>query len=364
MRIAVVTTNIKGGMVQYTDKVSKLLISRQVLSCAFFPEGAQSELAQPTCKSFEKAIITTPYSKRIRTVSQEIKAEHPDYVWFTDNTVFSFQLLRNICRSTKTIMTVHDPAPHPTNKKSIKTKAYFKFRSIVYKIALKKADLIISLSQSAKNDMERLYPFVADKTYLMPLGAHVPDAGMIKPKAFADTSLDAGFLLFFGRIDKYKGIGRLLEAYQRMQNNSIPLVIAGQGEFSERERQLLQDLNHVYVLNEFVSDGATKWLFENATVLILPYIEASQSGIIPIAYHYNKPVIVSNLPGLAQVVIDGDTGIICNNVDDFAEAMQKIQNEKLRNEMSPKIADYYAKYFDWESMMTDLLDFLEKKEAL
>lgn len=124
-------------------------------------------------------------------------------------------------------------------------------------------------------------------------------------------------LLFFGFIRKYKGLDLLLEAMadKRIKAANIKLVIAG--EFYEEEtpyRQQIADLGlaqQVVLHNDFIPDEEVKYFLCAADCVVQPYRNATQSGVTPLAYHFEKPMIVTQVGGLPDLVPHGTVGLVC-----------------------------------------------------
>jgi glycosyltransferase involved in cell wall biosynthesis len=115
-------------------------------------------------------------------------------------------------------------------------------------------------------------------------------------------------LLFFGRIRPYKGVETLLSAAEEVTNavDDYRLTVAGSGPLDIDGN--LDD--HVTVRNEFLSNEAVCELFSRCRAVVLPYREASQSGVVPIAYAFRKPVVATAVGGLPEVIEDGSTGYL------------------------------------------------------
>ena len=124
---------------------------------------------------------------------------------------------------------------------------------------------------------------------------------------------DAKNLLFFGLIRDYKGLDLLLEAYAKIADKA-KLVVAG--EFysgSEKYHTLAQSLgidDKVIWRTEFVPDSEVRYYFCAADLIVQPYKTATQSGVTQIAYHFEKPMLVTRVGGLAEIVPDGRVGYV------------------------------------------------------
>ncbi len=129
---------------------------------------------------------------------------------------------------------------------------------------------------------------------------------------------DEKILLFFGFIRKYKGLDILLEAIKIVKEtdtvSNFKLLIAG--EFYENRKfydDLIEQLgiqNHLILHTDFIETDKVKNYFCAADVVIQPYRNATQSGVTPLAYHFEKPMIVTNVGGLPQMVLNGKVGLV------------------------------------------------------
>ncbi len=124
------------------------------------------------------------------------------------------------------------------------------------------------------------------------------------------------FILFFGFIREYKGLDLLLRAMaeQCVRDLGVKLIVAG--EFYESEKPYF-DLIHQLEIGDkitfhshFISDDEVKYYFSAASLVVQPYRSATQSGVTQVAYHFNKPMIVTNVGGLAEIVPDGVCGYV------------------------------------------------------
>jgi glycosyltransferase involved in cell wall biosynthesis len=119
-------------------------------------------------------------------------------------------------------------------------------------------------------------------------------------------------IMYFGRIWGYKGIRYLIEA-EPMISEKIPnlkIIIAGTGEDFDKYRKMMINKDRFIVYNEFIPDDKVKDLFNTACLIVLPYVDGSQSGIIPQAYAFKKPVVITNVGSLPENVDNGLTGYI------------------------------------------------------
>jgi glycosyltransferase involved in cell wall biosynthesis len=152
------------------------------------------------------------------------------------------------------------------------------------------------------------------------------------------TTDDENIILFFGRIWGYKGLDYLIRA-EPLITSRVPnakIMIAGEGEDFARYRAMMQHPENFIVYNEFIPDDRVAEIFQRASVVALPYIEATQSGVVPMAYSYSKPVVATTVGGLPAVVEQGQTGFLVPPRDEQALAdalVQLLQDKALCRQM-------------------------------
>ena len=184
------------------------------------------------------------------------------------------------------------------------------------KYFLKSCDAFITMSEKVLDDLKK---FVVGKPAVRVLHPLYDNFGAPVSKNEARTKLglpkDEKIILLFGFIRKYKGLDILLEAMSILKKKArIKLLIAG--EFYEDEqpyRELITKyaLDDVLILRtHFISDSDVKYYLCAADVVIQPYRNATQSGVTPLAYHFEKPMIVTNVGGLAALVPDNKAGLV------------------------------------------------------
>lgn len=189
-----------------------------------------------------------------------------------------------------------------------------------------------------------------------------------RDEAIAHLRLDAGqrYILFFGLIRDYKGLDLLLRAFadKRLRGKNVKLLVAG--EFysnAERYEQLEQELElaqHIVWCKEFIPADEVRYYFAVADLVAQPYKSATQSGITQIAYHFERPMLVTDVGGLAEIVPHGKVGYVVKpNADDIADALVDFINHKQDNDFSTGIAEEKIKY-TWDKMTATLIDVANK----
>jgi glycosyltransferase involved in cell wall biosynthesis len=193
----------------------------------------------------------------------------------------------------------------------------------------------------------------------------IPHAGFAYYKG-QENEADVTFhnkLLFFGRIVEYKGLQVLFDALKLIieTNPKIKLVVAGDGDLSpyKKDIELLKENLEIY--NRWIPNDEVKKYFNAADISVLPYTEATQSGIIPLSYSFSKPVIASNVGALAEQIIDKETGFLVepNNPPALSEAILKLMTSpELLFKMSKKCGNYYRTELTWDSSAKKIMALL------
>jgi glycosyltransferase involved in cell wall biosynthesis len=173
--------------------------------------------------------------------------------------------------------------------------------------------------------------------------------------------------LFFGRLSPYKGLEVFLDAAARVSQTSPGwrFVVAGKPHEGFRIPPLptLQNGCRLDLLDRYLTTAELTRLVQQATFVVCPYTEASQSGVVLTAYAFNKPVIVTNVGGLSEYVWHGETGLIIppNNPQALATAMQELitHPEQLRR-MAASIEEKCANELSWQMSAQRIVDLYSR----
>lgn len=173
-------------------------------------------------------------------------------------------------------------------------------------------------------------------------------------------------ILFFGFIRKYKGLHVLLQAMPAVLNQmDVKLIVAGEFyDDSTKYFDLIKKLNleeSVFVFDKYIPNEDVGLYYSAADIVVLPYITATQSGIIQIAYNYNKPVITTNVGGLPEIVKEKGTGFIvpAENPEALAQAIVEFYKTK-ENIAFKKNIEEFKKQFSWDRMVSEIEGFLNE----
>ena len=226
---------------------------------------------------------------------------------------------------TRAIALVHNMIPH---EPSLLDKLFAPFY-------VRSTDGFVALSDSVVQDINRFDKDNKPKTsYPHPIYDHYGDP-MTKQEACQALNLDPNnqYMLFFGLVRAYKGLDLLLDAFGQVKDQlpNLQLIIAG--EFYEDEDKYRTQIannqltDRVIIRNEFIADADLRKYFGAADLIVQPYKSATQSGVTQVAFHFEKPMLVTNVGGLGEIVHDRKMGYaVAPQADAIAEA----------------IADYYT----------------------
>lgn len=205
---------------------------------------------------------------------------------------------------------------------------------------IKSVDAFVTMSEKVLDDLKTFTNKPAQKV-VHPLYDNFGEKiNKAEARKYLGLNTDDKIILFFGFIRKYKGLDILLEAMNVLKNRStangqqstdIKLLIAG--EFYE-DRKLYDEIivkndlqSNIILRTNFISDSEVKYYLSAADFVIQPYRNATQSGVTPLAYHFEKPMLVTNVGGLASLVPGGKVGLVAEpNAESIAEKILELYN--------------------------------------
>lgn len=210
-------------------------------------------------------------------------------------------------RKTKVICIADNIIPHESKPGDKQFTQYF----------VKQVDGFLAMSQSVLNDIgifDQKKPRVFNPH---PIYDHYGEL-MERDAALNHLGLDTNYeyLLFFGLIRGYKGLDLLLDAISdaRIRNKKIKLIVAGEyyadkAPYMEQiEKHGIKDM--IIEVDQYIPDAEVKYYFNACDLLVQPYKTATQSGVTQIAYHFNKPMVVTDVGGLGEMIPNGKSGYV------------------------------------------------------
>lgn len=236
---------------------------------------------------------------------------------------------------------------------------------LLTRYALRAVDGIIVLSESVAREAREFAPHAKIRRVAHPIpNIFPPLPTAAEARKTLGIAQDELVLLFFGYVRAYKGLQVLLRAMPLiLKQRKCRLLIAG--EFYEPRSQydrLLSALNiaqAVTIVDQYLPNEEVPSVFAAADLCVLPYVSATQSGVAKVAYGFDKPVIITNVGGLAEEVIDGQTGYIVppQNPEALAAAVDRFCREREHHDFAAAIAQFRRRY-SWEPLVTVLEELM------
>lgn len=270
-----------------------------------------------------------------------IKATRPDIIHINSSHPLLILTLPLLSRKFKIAATVHDAVSHPGADQNFRK--YLERRA-----AIRNARIIFVHREIIRAQLIEHSAFLKKENILI-----TPHGDYNLFSTFATNAIpEPATLLFFGRISRYKGLEYLVDAVNliRDKHPDLRVIIAGGGDLGKQVSAALND--PVYeVHNRFIDDSEVADFFTRSSIVVLPYIEASESGVIQIAKAFEKPVVSTRVGGIPEAVKEGETGLLVNPEDSaaLAEALDSLLSDAdLRKQMKENIQTENATLTGWK----------------
>ncbi len=360
---------LRGGLASYDERLAKEFIDQGYDTTIYtFSYQYPSFLFPGTTQySTEPSPENIPIAVKINSVNplnwiavgNELKRKIPDVIivryWLPFMGPCLGTILRRVKKNkhTKVICIADNIFPHEKRPGDVPFTKYF----------LKAVDAFITMSEKVLADLKK---FASDKPAQFVPHPLYDNFGERIPKDEARQKLGINLndqvLLFFGFIRKYKGLDILLNAMkllkQHASTQNIKLLIAG--EFYEDEKNYKELLNdpeikdNLIIRTQFISDSEVKFYLCAADCVVQPYRHATQSGVTPLAYHFEKPMIVTNVGGLPSLVPDKKVGLIAEpNPESLAQKITEYFDLG-EDYFLPYLSEEKKKY-SWGVMVREIL---------
>lgn len=370
MKITIIGTAYpyRGGLAAYNERMAKEFISQghevdvytfTVQYPSFLFPGKTQYSAETAPKDITiKRVLNSVNPLNWISVGNRIKRERPDLViikyWLPFMGPCFGTILRQIKknRHTKVICLVDNIIPHERRIGDKPFTHYF----------LKAVDAFLAMSQNVFEDINQF-----DTTKPKVLSPHpvFDNFGAIIPRkeALSYLKLDDrySYILFFGFVRKYKGLDLLIEAFadKRFRQKNIRLIVAGE-YYSDKQsysdlikKHKLED--DIVQIDRFIDDSEVQYIFNACDLVVQPYKSATQSGVTQIAYHFNKPMIVTNVGGLEEMCPDGKVGyVVPIDSKAIADAILRYYEATDHEAMVQHIIQEKRKY-SWDILVQKLL---------
>lgn len=258
---------------------------------------------------------------------REIGRITPSLVHFTGPHLWNWPLARYLRKRCPLILTQHDATTHEGARGEW-------LKGLYRRAVIRSVDRVIAHSTTVEKALRDRSPAPAAIS-AMPMVHHNVDYDLyqqIRARDCEDFSYE-NMVLLFGRLEEYKGIWEFLDATRILgQTTDMPIkmVLAGTGRLSEC-MDAYRRLPNLEIRNYLIDDQESIDLFDRAGLVILPYSEGSQSALIPLAYLFEKPVLVTRVGALPEYVQDGVTGRVIDSNDPMilAETIRDMLQDRL-----------------------------------
>jgi len=367
---------LRGGLAAYNERLARaftqneyrvkiITFSLQYPGFLFPGKTQYSDEPAPTDLDIEISVNSVNPFNWIK-IGKRIKYLKPDLLIVKYWIPFMAPCLGTIARiarknrKTKVISILDNIIPHEKRPGDNLLSGYFA-RSV---------DGFIAMSKEVMSDLELFDRQKPREFCPHPLYDHF---GELTPKAIAKERLgldnQTNYLLFFGFIRDYKGLDLLLKAMADESIRALKLKLLVAGEFYTDSRPYSEIIKEnrledsVIMANDFIPDSQVANYFNCCDIVVQPYKDATQSGVTQIAYHFEKPMITTNVGGLAEIVPDDKVGFVVNpDVNEIADAIVRFYTEKREIEFIGEIKTEKLKY-SWERMIETIERVTSKTES-
>ncbi|MCS6819092.1 MAG: glycosyltransferase [Chitinophagales bacterium] len=348
---------LRGGLAAYNERLAREFLhqghSVQVFTFSLqypsflFPGATQYSDQPPPADLFIQVKVNSINPLNWLRIGKEIASLKPDILLIKFWLPFMGPCLGTIARIakrnqvTKVISILDNVVPH---EKRIGDR-------ILSKYFINSVDAFVAMSQSVLNDLKQFDEIKPRTLCPHPLYDNFGEA-VSKTEAYQKLGLEINceYILFFGFIRDYKGLDLLLKAMadERIRNMNIKLLVAG--EFYTDSRPYLdliaqlQIAGQVILKTDFIPDDMVRYYFCAADLVVQPYKHATQSGVTQICYHFNRPMLVTNVGGLPEMVPHKKAGYVVE------------PNEKA---VADAIIDFYTNHREF--IMRDFIKTEKKK---
>lgn len=328
---------LRGGLASFDERLARqfqqdgdeaMIYTFSLQYPGFLFPGTTQYSSEPAPKDINiKVCINSVNPLNWIKIGNELKRYKPDYIvvryWLPFMGPCLGTILRRVKKNnhTRIVCIADNIKPHEKRPGDTAFTNYF----------IKPIDAFITMSEQVMKDLKAMTNKPAQQV-VHPLYDNFGEA-LPKAEARKHLNIDSSekIILFFGFIRNYKGLDLLLQAMAlpQMKSSGIKLLVAG--EFYEdrkvyEELILENDLQNLLILKtDFIQDSEVKYYLSAADFVIQPYRKATQSGVTPLAYHFEKPMLVTNVGGLPDLVPEGKVGLICEpNPADIASSILKL----------------------------------------
>lgn len=364
IKVLIIATDPSFGMIPFVTTIANTLADdnrfeiyaivtdRGSLS---FSEGLNKSISVKTINypvSLLKRILFKIYPiKLFNLLESQINEIKPDVIHFMVGEYVFANYLKKIKSQSSLCLTIHDLHPHERKNSSIKDS--FIFKNIIYKGYKKCEKYIPNLTTSSSSQYEELKRLYPSKCVTFTHFPTLVTEQIKQGKAIVKELLDVDkYILFFGSVDTYKGVDLLISAFCSIENtHNIKLVIAGKGKDYNIENN-----KNIIRLNRFIKDEEVGDLFRNASFVVYPYISATMSGVLSIAYYFRKHVLLSDVPFFKENATPSCTLFRTGDKEDLKNKIKMLLDQNIEKFTE----DYYSKMYSKGIIKDDYFNLYKK----
>lgn len=361
----------KSGIAHYTGLLCNALRKKYDVEMISFKTQYPKLLFRQEQKDYSSTLFKAENVKYwintinpINHILSAIKIKHmqPDFVilqWWHPYFSPCYLLMLWILKKTPVFFICHNVFPH----------ARFCMDEKLTRMVLKRGNGYIVQSKMDEADLKSILGECNSVTAVHPTYGTFCYKKMSKEQARDSLKLKEKekVLLFFGFVKKYKGLKNLLYAIPMLKERYPEIKLLIVGEFDQDREQYTNIINELQIENElivvdrFVPDEEVETYFAASDLIMLPYESATQSGIVQMAYGFEKPVVVTDVGGLPDVVKDHQTGYVvpANNPQAIAEAVVDFYSMGKEDEFVYNIRQE-AERFSWDRMVEHIETLWER----
>lgn len=291
----------------------------------------------------------------VRKLVRAIERFHPDIIHYQSggDPWVPMALLR--LRHYPLVVTIHDAKRHLGD--DVPEVSLNATNSVITRLAQQ----IIVHGREQANVLASITRIRPEKINTIPMGSF----DLYNDLSTESVPQEKNVVLFFGRLRPYKGLEVLLKAAPEIaaQVPGVRFVIAGSGECLALQQAAAENPQWFEVYNSYIEAEKVSALFQRASLVVQPYLEASQSGVVPMAYRHRRPVVATRVGSIPEVVDDNVTGYLVEPGDEhgLAQAVVRLlQNDDLREKMSRQAEEKLSRDLSWESIANKTLAVYEK----
>ena len=360
----------KGGIAHYTTLMYRALKARHEVTMVssklqypkFLFKKEQKDYSNKSfCIEETQYLIHTANPFNWLSSAFKLKKMNADVIiieWWHPYFAPCYYVMCKLLKKTKILFLCHNVFPHER----------FPFDRILCKMVMKQGNYFVVQSHLDEKDLlsikkDAKYVVTPHPTYN---AFKMQNLSMEKAREQLGIAASGQAVLFFGFVREYKGLKYLLRAMPSIKKRFPHLQLWVVGDFGGDREEYMEIIEgegigeNVRLVEGYIPDRDVEQYFAAADLVVLPYISATQSGIAQIAYGFEKPVIVTDVGGLPDVVEDGKTGYVVESQNEaaIADAVVKFYENQSEIDWEQNIRNA-AGEFSWETMVSRIENLLQ-----